>query len=381
MGDISFGLTHDEWMETVAAATAVAIAIVVAVLVTGLARRIVHAFTGSTEGQLDEQIASGLRWPFVLLMTIWATVAASNALSYAADHRAEIRHAGVALSILVVAVAARRVIMALLKWQARRPGVAGGRLHPGSLPLIQRGSTILIYAIALLLVLDTLGVAISPMLAGLGIGGLAVALALQPLLANIFASSYMLSDSSIRIGDWIEIDGGPVGYVDDIGWRATRIRSFDNNVVIVPNSRLAESTVTNYSLTDLQADTRVVTGVAYEEDLERVERLLVEMMTALRDEWPTTVKNYAPIVRFTDFGESNIGILLMMRALTWGDSFLLRHELTKRVHAMFRREGIVVNYPARRLFLQHDDVEGLDRLVREPTDEPPTERPGTTASD
>src|SRR5690606_38163072 len=182
-----------------------------------------------------------------------------------------------------------------------------GKLHPGSLPLIRRGVTILVFAAGFLVVLDTLGLAISPLLAGLGIGGLAVALALQPLLGNVFASSYMLSDSSILIGDYIEMRDGPTGMVDDIGWRATRIRSFDNNIVIVPNSALADALVTNFTLTSLEASAGVELGVAYDEDLSEVETVCREVLTALRDEWPTAVKSNDPVVSFTGFGESRIG--------------------------------------------------------------------------
>ncbi len=361
--ELLFGLTRDEWLETAIASGValggVAIALVLAVTIT----RVVHTFTRSTESQLDDRLAARLRTPFVLLISVWALATAAGTVSYVADHGASVRRAAVAISVLVVAIAIRRVLLEVLDWQVARPGLSG-RLHPGSVPLISRGLTILIFASALLILLDTLGIAISPLLAGLGIGGLAVALALQPLLANVFASSYMLSDSSIRIGDWVEIEGGPTGYVDDIGWRATRVRSFDNNVVIVPNSTLADSTVTNYSLTAMEADARVVVGVAYEEDLDRVEQVCRDVMLALRDEWPTTVKDHESVCAYQGFGDSNIDILLKMRCQTWADSFALRHELIKRIHSRFVAEGITINYPARRLFMQEQDVDGLERIGR-----------------
>ena len=81
-----------------------------------------------------------------------------------------------------------------------------------------------------------MGISISPLLAGLGIGGFAFALAVQPILSNVIASSYMLSDSSVRVNDFIEIEGGPTGWVEDIGWRATRLRTFDNNLIIFKQS-------------------------------------------------------------------------------------------------------------------------------------------------
>lgn len=362
MNDLIPDLTRAEWIETLVAATGVLVGIVIAMILAFGIVRVVHRITRSSESQLDDRLADSLRGPFVFLVGVWVIATGVATLSYAGDEQESVRRIALALSVLVVAVAIRRVVIEVLNWQATRPDALSGKLHPGSLPLIRRGLTILVYAVALLIMLDTFGIAISPLLAGLGIGGLAVALALQPLLANVFASSYMLSDSSIRIGDWVEIAGGPTGYVDDIGWRATRIRSFDNNVVIVPNSTLADSVVTNYSLTSLEADARVELGVAYEEDLARVEAVCLDVLTTLRDEWETTLKEHEPIFRFTEFGDSNIGILLKLRAVTWADSFLLKHELTKRVHARFATEGITINYPARRLFMQQGDIDGLAAL-------------------
>lgn len=361
MDELLFGLTRDEWLETAVAAGIVVTGILIAVTVAAVASRIVHRFTRATESQVDHRIAAGIRTPFVLLVTGWAVAGAFGTLSYARGHLDWMTSATVAFSVVVVAVAVRRVLVELLEWQAARPGQAG-KLHPGSVPLVRRGVSILIVASAVLIVMDTLGVAISPLLAGLGIGGLAVALALQPLLANVFASSYMLSDSSIHIGDWVEVEGGPTGMVDDIGWRATRIRTFANNVVIMPNATLAASTVKNYTLNGMAADANVAFGVAYEEDLERVEQVAREVMVDLRDEHPSALKSHTPVFSYTDFGESNIGVLLEMRANTWLDSYDIKHLLIKRIHARFAREGITMSYPARRLLLQEPDLGGLRRF-------------------
>jgi len=360
---VDFGLTRDEWTET-AVATAIAVGVVLAAFVfTAVTTRVVHALTQSTETDLDDRLGAAIRRPFIMFVGIWGAVIAVQTLSYVQDGQEWIATAGVVLTVLIVTVTIRRVMVILVEWQAARPGLTRSKLHPGSVPLIRRGLTILIFAVGFLIILDALGLAISPLLAGLGIGGIAVALALQPLLANVFASSYMLSDSSVRIGDWVAIEGGPTGMVDDIGWRATRVRTFDNNIVIIPNSMLADSTVTNYSLTSLEADARVTLGVAYEEDLARVEEVCRDVLTVLRDEWETTLKEHDPVVSFVSFGDSNIDILLKLRTLTWSDSFGLRHEMIKRIHARFGAEGITINYPARRLLFQQGDVDGLDHLA------------------
>ncbi|MCK9495362.1 MAG: mechanosensitive ion channel [Dehalococcoidia bacterium] len=356
-------LTRDEWIETAIAAGVVVGVLVLAFLFTALVIRLVRALLRRTKSGMDDQVAAALRVPFILLAGIWGVAGALFTISYISqgDERWITRMA-TALTVLVVTFSVRRVLVIMLEWQAARPG-SKGKLHPGSLPLIRRGVTILVFAAGFLVVLDTLGLAISPLLAGLGIGGLAVALALQPLLGNVFASSYMLSDSSIRIGDYIEMRDGPTGMVDDIGWRATRIRSFDNNIVIVPNSALADALVTNFTLTSLEASAGVELGVSYDEDLSQVETICREVLTTLRDEWPTSVKVSDPVVSFTGFGDSRIGVLLKLQSQTWSDSFGLRHEMIKRIHARFTVEGITMNYPTRRVLLQPGDVAGLAPLA------------------
>ena len=142
--------------------------------------------------------------------------------------------------------------------------------------------------------------------------------------------------------------------------------------MIIPNSMLADSTVTNYSLTSLEADARVLLGVAYEEDLDRVETVCLDVLTTLRDEWETSVKDRDPVFSYLSFGDSNVDILIKLRTQTWSDSFALRHEMVKRLHARLNAEGITINYPARRLFLQEGDVDGLNRIARvQPSDGAP----------
>ena len=217
------------------------------------------------------------------------------------------------------------------------------------------------------LVLDQLGIAISPLLAGLGIGGLAVALAAQPILANIFAGSYVLSDGSIKVGDFLEIEGGPTGWVDDIGWRATRLRTFDNNLIVIPNSTLADSTVTNFDTEDPPVGVPLICGVAYEEDLDRVEAVTLEVLAQIIEDREEANPAYAPLVRFQAFGDSNIDFLMKLQARSRRERGLIAHEMVKRVHARFAAEGITINYPARRLFLEENDTAGLERLAPSPS--------------
>ncbi|MDA0352171.1 MAG: mechanosensitive ion channel family protein [Chloroflexi bacterium] len=350
--------------ETIAALGIAAGGLILAWLVATLTRRVIHGFTNSTESDLDDVVVEAVRWPVIAFLAIQGVYVAILTVSYLDEHRATIRSAWVAVMLTLSVIAVRRLVVGLLGWYARVPGSDG---MPGfderSLPFLRRVLNVLVVAIGLLLILDALGISISPLLAGLGIGGLAVALALQPLLTNVFASSYIMTDASVTVGDIIEVNAGPTGVVEDIGWRAARIRTFDNNIVIVPNSTLAESIITNFDSADARADARVDCGVAYEEDLSRVEALVLEELNDLRTTLDVVDVTREPLFRYAEFGDSNVNFFVKMRANTWADSFLLKHEMVKRIHSRLAAEGIVVNYPARRLLMASEDVAGLDRVV------------------
>ena len=359
-----FDISRDDLTETGIAVGIALGGVVLAWIVANFSRRIIHAFTHTTETEVDDLIVDAVRGPLIAFITIQGSYIALLTLSYLDDHGSTIRRAWVALMLVLIVIALRRIVLDLLDWFARRPGTEGlPGLDPRSMPFVRRILNVLVIAIGFLLVLDAVGISISPLLAGLGIGGLAVALALQPLLSNVFASSYIITDASVAVGDYIEVDGGPVGMVEDIGWRAARIRTFDNNIVLIPNSALADSTLTNYDSADARADARVDSGVAYEEDLDRVEAVVLEELHALAESLDVVDRERTPLFRFSEFGDSNVGFFVKMRAKTWSDSFLLKHEMMKRIHRRLNAEGIVVNYPARRLMMAREDVDGFDRLL------------------
>ena len=217
------------------------------------------------------------------------------------------------------------------------------------LPPLKRVLPSAIYAVGTLVALDTVGVSISPLLAGLGIGGLAVALAVQPTLSNFFAGTYLVTEGELNDGDYIEIQGGPAGYVVDVGWRSTKIRSRYNNLVIIPNSKMVDSIVTNYFSPTAAMNVIVTCGVSYDADLAHVERVVLEITQQLIDESPHAVKETAPFFGFSTFGDSNIDFWVFLQATDRTGTFILKSELIKRIHARFKDEGIEINYPVRKL--------------------------------
>ena len=216
--------------------------------------------------------------------------------------------------------------------------------------LVNRFITVVIYALAALVVLNHFDVEITPLLATLGIGGLAVGLALQNTLSNFFAGLHIISDRPVKVGDHIKLENGPSGHVEDIGWRSTRIRTLPNMIVIIPNSKLAESIITNTSLPEAEISAVVQCGVGYGSDLEKVERVTVEVARHIQKTVPGAIASFEPFIRYHTFGDSNINFSVILRVEKYVSQYLVTHEFIKALKARYDKEGIEISWPVRKVY-------------------------------
>ena len=256
------------------------------------------------------------------------------------------------MTILITTFAIAKTIDHLIDWYLLNIAEkTETKIDDTLLPTLRRVLPITIYAAGALVAIDSIGISISPILAGLGIGGLAVALAVQPTLSNFFAGTYVVTEGELKEGDFIELEGGPSGYVEEVGWRSTKIRSRFNNLVIIPNSRMAESIVTNYFSPTPAMNVIVTGGVAYESNLVDVEKYALEEARTVIEESEKAIKGTEPSFGFSNFGDSNVDFYVFLQAIDRAGTFGLRSELIKRIHDRFNREGIEINYPVRKLIL------------------------------
>jgi Small-conductance mechanosensitive channel len=202
-----------------------------------------------------------------------------------------------------------------------------------------------VYAIGILFLLQSFGVAISPLLTAMGVGGLAAALALQDTLANLFSGINILVAKQVKIGDFVKLATGEEGHVVDMSWRNTTIKTPTENMVVIPNQKFASSTITNYAQPFAECSISIPIGVSYDSDLEQVERVTVTVAAEILRETAGGVENFAPVVRYSGFAESSINLNVIMRVKSVTDQHLVRHHFIKRLHARYRQEGIIIPYP------------------------------------
>lgn len=212
--------------------------------------------------------------------------------------------------------------------------------------------SIVIFTIGIVMILQYYNVEITAIVTTLGIGGLAIGLALQDTLANLFAGLHLITAQPIKVGDYIELQSGTEGYVVDITWRSTRIRQIPNNIVIVPNRLLADSIITNDSMPEEELACVVNCGVSYESDLERVEAVTLEVAQQIQSEQEGAVKGFEPFIRYYEFADSNINFRTYLRVHRYFDRIAVTHEFIKQLHKRFEQEDIEISWPVRKVYTQ-----------------------------
>ncbi len=251
------------------------------------------------------------------------------------------------LAIMVGAFVAGRAVGGIVAhYGKRKPSMRG------MVPLLSRILNFFIYVLAFIIILYALGVNITAFVAGLGIAGIAIAFAMQETLSQFFAGMYVLSEQPIRVGDFVELETGQMGYVVEIGWRAVKIRELPNNIIVIPNSKLVTSVIKNYSLPKPETRCIVSLSVGYDSDLEKVERVTIEVAKKAMRKLGIDAPGLEPIVRFSGFGEYGINLTVVMPVKEFTQQFALRHEFVKELHRRYREEGIEIPYPVRTVRLK-----------------------------
>ena len=205
-----------------------------------------------------------------------------------------------------LAAVAIAVFVHKLSVEAYRRYLAKEGMHRADSNLVRSLIAVVVYSIFLMVFLETAGISITPLVASLGVGSVAIAFALQQTLASLFAGLFIVTDRPIRPGDFVKLESGTEGFVESIGWRSVRIRMLPNTIAIIPNSKIVSETVTNYSLPDRECLFSVDVGVDYESDLERVEQVTLEVAREVLNEAPEAVASFEPVVRWKAFGDSAV---------------------------------------------------------------------------
>ena len=245
--------------------------------------------------------------------------------------------------VIVLAVWIDSAVHSVVEWYSRDYSSRTQGSLEQFLPLVRQLMRLMVYFLAATFILAHFGKNITGLIATAGVASLAIALAAQETLSNMFAGLMIMIDRPFRPGDRIELDKGQLGDVIQIGTRTTRILTLDNTVIVVPNKELANSRIINHVFPTPQINLRFKVGVAYDSDLFAVKAVLNGILA----ENPRVMNDPAPGIYFTDFGESSLNLAINCWITDYKDRFPVTDELNTAIKERFERAGIEIPFPRR----------------------------------
>jgi small-conductance mechanosensitive channel len=316
-----------------------------------IVRGVMRGWIARTSSRPARILADAVHGPFmmwVVILAVHLAVQSSDLPDRHARVEAWVSRLLIALVVLSFTVMASRLSGSLIRTY--------GAGIPSALPvttLTQNLAQLAVVILGILVLLNQLGIPITPILTALGVGGLAVALALQDTLSNLFAGFYVSIAGQVRLGDYIKLNTGEEGYVSDISWRSTTIRALANNLIIVPNNKLAQAIVTNFHLPEKRLSTSVPVAVGYDCDIDHVETLLRDVAVRASQEVPGMLPEPAPSVMF-DPGYTEHGAVFTVGCHVgeFVNQFPVRHELRKRIVRALRENRVPAAFPGRTIVVE-----------------------------
>jgi small-conductance mechanosensitive channel len=291
----------------------------------------------------------------VPLFLLWALYAGLESLPLPLRYERIGSKVILALVLLVIAYFPANVLIISLRGISQRDPSLERVTQPGI--FVVR----LVFALfAVVIFLENLGISLTAVWTTLGVGSVAIALALQETLTNLFSGLYLLADRPVSAGDYIKLDSQQEGYVVRIGWRSTVLRALGDYYVIVPNATLAKAVITNYSVPLPRMGFSLPVKVAYGTDPGRVEKILLEIaQEAIRDGLQGLLSDPPPNVTFIPgFGDSALGFSLNLQLRRFDDQYTVQSDLRKRIVKRFQEEGIEMPFPTRALVLDKSVTDG-----------------------
>lgn len=339
-----------DWRQIVIASSLLIGTLLAGLVLRSLFFRVLRRWQARSSTHVAEILIEALRGPIVIWSLIFGIYFALESASLPVRWEHYLSKSLFGLWIISFTVMATHLAGAMVRFSGRRSGA-----EMPATSLTKNLAQIATATVGGAILLRHLGISITPLLTALGVGGLAVALALQDTLGNLFGGFYITVAGQVRLGDYIKLNSGEEGYVADISWRSTTLRMLSNNMIIVPNSKLAQAIVTNYNLPEKRMAMNIQVGVGYDSDPDAVERILLDIANAARAEIDGMASDVDPNVRFMVFGDSALTFQLNFTINEFALQYIVQHELRKRILLRFRQENIDMPFPIRTVFLKQEE--------------------------
>jgi small-conductance mechanosensitive channel len=336
--------------------------VVIAVLVYFFIKRILHVVSQKTKTEIDDIIIEIVRRPVLVLVLLYGIVYSVIKLNINISVKATLSQIYTFIVVIIGVYVSYRIFSEILEEITSKRGGASSTFGTVLKPVFKKIGLIVIIVGGLIYALSILGIEITAFLAGAGVAGLVIAFAAQDTLSNFFSGMHLLLDRPFKIGDIILLETGEYCRVVNVGMRSTKLYSiFDHQLIILPNNAVANQKIVNIVKPDTKIRNRVGVGVAYGSDLDKVTKILYEVVNS----HPNVIKSerYEPLVRFTNFGDSSLDFMVIFWVDDVMNQWKVRSDIRNMIDARFREEGVTIPFPQRTVWL--NQVEKPDKKEQE----------------
>ena len=346
--------------EIVLSALIIALSFVAAKFVDLLIRWIGRNITTRTRTELDDAIIHAIEKPIFYAVVLIGLYIAAHRLALTPEIKGStlkiLDSVLFTLAIIVGASILWRISNAFIHWYTHTVAVrTATRFDDEFAPLIGRIVKALIFFIAAIVILDYFGINVNSLVVSLGVGSLAIALAAKDTLANMIAGVVIMVDRPFRIGDRVLLSSGEKGDIYDIGLRSTKILTFDNTLIVVPNALIVNEKLMNLTYPDPRIRVQVDVGVAYGTDLQKAKKIMVNCCR----EHPEVLDEPEPQCWFIDFADSSLNLSVRCRVANFGQQWRVGEEIRMKINKRFEEEGIEIPFPQRVVYLKSEKKESL----------------------
>lgn len=308
------------------------------------------AISKRTKTTLDDKLFEGIRSAVSFFLLVIAakiaflTLTTFNGITDIIDH--------IINSLIIISVTwgfIKTFSVLIDHWGKMWARKTKSKLDDSLISLFHRFSNVAISIFGALLVLSEWDIDVTGFLAGLGIAGIAIGFALQDSLSNIFGGISLILDKAIKVGDFVQLDSGETGEVTDVGLRSTRIRTWDNELMIIPNGSLANAKITNWKLPDLKARVKVDFGVQYGSKPDKVQKIVKDLLKKDKD----VLKDPEPAIWFQAMGESSLNFTATFWVENVADRFAKQLEYTEKIYNALNKNKIGIPFPTRTVYMHN----------------------------
>ncbi|MFH1591291.1 MAG: mechanosensitive ion channel family protein [archaeon] len=315
-----------------------------------------------TATPLDDHIIEKIKQPISNVVAFLGLRLALTSIKFGPSIQNFMIHLVDSVLILVMAYIVSSISYILLTyWGHKYAQRVNSQIDTDVLPLASRAAKILLITVALLMIMTRWGVEIGPLMASLGIAGLAISLALKDTLANVFGGISLILDKNFKVDDVIKLESGETGRVMDIGLRSTKILTWDNELIIIPNGTLANAKLINYAKPSLKARLIVPFDVEYGNDPETVKDVI--LLAAKKH--PKVLQDPEPYVRFNKMNDYSLDFKLYVWVFSYRERFRLEDDLNVLIFKTLKKSGIGIPFPTRTLYVnEKKSKSGINRAKK-----------------